>query len=124
MQCPKKPGKGVGSPGTGVTDGYEPPLGCWGLKPGLLCKISKCTYILSHVSYPRKSFFYLTLPSVTRVQAIWGAEMRRTTGSSLTCYNLETPCLTMNIGRGGGIYIYSPVLKAALAGAAAPESTL
>ena len=51
-----------------------------------------------------------------------GAETRRATGSSLTCYTLERPCLMMNIGRGGGIY--SPVLKATLAGAAAPESTL
>ena len=28
-QCPWKPGRSVGSPRTGVTDGCEPPCGCW-----------------------------------------------------------------------------------------------
>lgn len=36
LQCRQKPEKGVESPGTGVTDDYEAPLGCWGLKPGPL----------------------------------------------------------------------------------------
>ena len=34
--CLRKPEKGIGFPGTGVTDGREPPCGCWGLNLGPL----------------------------------------------------------------------------------------
>lgn len=33
---PWKLGEGVGPSGTGVTDGYEPPCGCWELNLGPL----------------------------------------------------------------------------------------
>jgi hypothetical protein len=40
--------RGVRSPGTGVTDGCEPPLcGCWELKPGPL---QEQPVLLSHLS--------------------------------------------------------------------------
>ena len=34
--APMEAEEGVGSPGTGVTDGYEPPYGCWELNQDLL----------------------------------------------------------------------------------------
>jgi hypothetical protein len=34
MHCPKRPEEGVRSPGTGVTDGCEPPCGCWEFNSG------------------------------------------------------------------------------------------
>ena len=36
MQCPQRPEEGVRSPGTEVTDGFEPPHGCWKLNLGSL----------------------------------------------------------------------------------------
>ena len=32
----RRPEEGVGSPGTGITDGCEPPCGCWESNPGPL----------------------------------------------------------------------------------------
>ena len=38
LQCLWRPGKGVGSPGTGVTDSCWLPYECWELNPGPLEK--------------------------------------------------------------------------------------
>lgn len=34
--CPQRTEEGVGSPGTGVIGGWEPPFGCWQYEEGLL----------------------------------------------------------------------------------------
>lgn len=31
--CPRRPEEGIGSPGTGVTDDWESPCGCWESNP-------------------------------------------------------------------------------------------
>ena len=55
MQCPWRPEQGVGSPGTEVTNGCEPPCGCWALSwhllkhsqsPNLGALLSLCSYLL------------------------------------------------------------------------------
>lgn len=53
--------KGVGSPGTGVTNGCEQPCGCWKLSPGSL---EKQTVLLTtgHLSSPVATF--LMMPSL------------------------------------------------------------
>ena len=49
--CLKRPGRGVISPGTGVTDGCKPQQErCWELNPDPLCKSNKCSQPLSHLS--------------------------------------------------------------------------
>lgn len=36
IQCPRRPEESARSHGTGVTDSYELPRGCWELNPGSL----------------------------------------------------------------------------------------
>ena len=48
-----------GSPGTGVTDGYEPPCGCWEWNPGLtIAPILPSD--LHHVTLCKPTFFLIS----------------------------------------------------------------
>lgn len=49
--CLRKPEEGVGSPGTGVTDSSEQPLGSWASDPGTLEEQP-----VSNLSSPRSEF--------------------------------------------------------------------
>lgn len=50
-------GEGISSPGTGVSDVYEPPCGCWEMNPLGLWKSSLCSWLLSHLSSLNFFFF-------------------------------------------------------------------
>ena len=53
-QCPQRPEKGIGSPGTGVTGSYEPPHECW-KKTQVFWKNSK--WFLNARSFPSTPMF-------------------------------------------------------------------
>lgn len=86
VQIPCKPGEGVGSPGSGVTDSSELPVVGAGNWTWILLKSSKCSRPPWHFSSPMLQFFWNVLSYLdTVVLEMIGKGKVRLPGFELSC---------------------------------------